>query len=72
MSRFGKNGTRCDGCGIFTTDRDGYYRRPGGGGGTIGSYGRSCEHDYCDACENEHAPAYACRHCGARPDGASA
>lgn len=69
---------RCDGCGIISSDRDGYYRRdhrlPDNSGGSIesgniSSHGRDCEHDLCDACDaTAHEVAGgACPKCGAKP-----
>lgn len=66
MSRFGKQGVRCDGCGIFSASVDGNYLLPNGVSvGTISSQGRNCEHDFCDACEAKHAPDYRCSKCKA-------
>jgi hypothetical protein len=69
MSRFGRRGARCDGCGIISRDEQGYYvNRATGTGGNITNHGRECPHDYCDECEDGLAPRYACPKCGVRPD----
>lgn len=69
MTAFGKHGARCDGCGVFSTNRDGYYIRKNGMAGTISNRGRECDHDYCDDCEGGLAPDHACPKCGTLPDG---
>jgi hypothetical protein len=61
-------GYRCDGCGRFSGDRNGYYfDKKLQSGGTINSKGRECQHDFCRECESKNSEPYACPKCGALP-----
>lgn len=63
----GRSGTRCDGCGRISKDRDGYYfDRKLKQGGTISSKGRECAHDFCDQCEENNPDENVCPKCGVR------
>lgn len=60
----GRSGSRCDGCGRISKDAHGYYfDKQLQQGGNISSKGRECEHDFCDECEGQNAPAPACPKC---------
>ncbi len=72
MANFGK-GIRCDSCGKFSSHPDGYYKpkdnEPHPYGCMINAWGRECEHDYCDVCEQENEKnGGKCPKCGAVPN----
>lgn len=57
-------GVRCDGCGMFTMNADGYYFiRETQMGGYIVSQSRDCEHDFCYDCENRNPDSCVCPKC---------
>lgn len=61
MSRFGKEGCRCDWCGKFTNNRNGEYTKPNGNAGYIHSpdWDKNGSDDVCEECAG-----LLCPHCG--------
>jgi hypothetical protein len=72
VSIFRTTGVRCDGCGLFSMDAQGYYVDAADKGGNITSHGRDCPHDFCDACDAKLYPSSSCLKCGIVVDGATA